>query len=125
MNHISPATPAPKRALPAPLSVTDAAAAKISEILAREGNQGAIGLRIGVSTKGCSGKSYTFEAAFDARPGEDQVTEKGVTLLFSPMDMLYLIGTQIDWEETTLFEGFQFRNPNEKGRCGCGESFHV
>ena len=114
-----------RQAPPAPMTITEAAAAKIAEILAGPGNEKAIGLRIGVNTKGCSGKSYTFEAAFELKAGEDKVTDKGITLLFNPMDMLYLIGTEIDWEETKLKSGFEFRNPNEKGRCGCGESFHV
>ena len=119
------AAPRIRRALPPPFTVTPAAIAKISAILARPKHDGALGLRIGVNNKGCSGKSYTFEPAFALEAGEEKLQTEGITLVYSPMQLIFLIGTEIDWEEDPLKAGFVFRNPNEKGRCGCGESFHV
>jgi len=109
---------------PPPLRVTDAAAEKIRQLLAKRGKASA-GIRIGIRTKGCSGMSYTLEYA-DAKNAFDEVVEdRGVTILIDPKATLFIIGTEMDYAENKLESGFVFRNPNEKGRCGCGESFHV
>ena len=110
--------------LPPPISLTDAAAERVQQIVA-DSEKPVVGLRIGVSTKGCSGLSYTIDYA-EAVEASDQVVElKGVTVLIDPKATLYLIGSEVDYVEDKLQSGFVFRNPNEKGRCGCGESFHI
>jgi iron-sulfur cluster assembly protein len=111
-------------ALPPPLLITPSAASRVQELLAGRGKP-SYGVRIGVKTKGCSGLSYTLEFADEARPMEDIVEESGVRILIDPKAALFIIGTEMDFVETDLESGFVFRNPNEKGRCGCGESFHV
>ena len=85
----------------------------------------AAGVRIGVRTKGCSGLSYTLEFADKQEPMDEVIEAHDIKLLVDPKASLFLIGTEMDYEEEKLKSGFVFRNPNEKGRCGCGESFHV
>lgn len=116
------ATKAPER--PPPLRITEAAAEKIKQLLAKRGKPSA-GIRIGIRTKGCSGLSYTLEYADAKGPFDEVVDDKGVTILVDPKATLFIIGTEMDYAENKLESGFVFRNPNEKGRCGCGESFHV
>ena len=106
------------------LTITDNAANRINHLLAQRGKPSA-GVRVGVKSGGCSGLSYTFEYADEKSPYDEEVTDKGVTLLIDPKAVLYLVGTQMDYVEEKLKSGFVFINPNEKGRCGCGESFHV
>jgi iron-sulfur cluster assembly protein len=108
----------------APIIVTDAAAARIQALLDSRGKPSA-GVRIGVRTKGCSGLSYTLEFADEAGKYDEVVQQKGVTVLIDPKAVMFLIGTEMDFVEDKLESGFRFSNPNEKGRCGCGESFHV
>ncbi len=106
------------------MSVTDAAAERIRALLAGRGRP-SVGIRIGVRSRGCSGLSYTLEYA-DAKDKFDEVVEdKGVTVLVDPKAVMFILGTEMDYVEEKLQNGFVFRNPNEKGRCGCGESFHV
>jgi iron-sulfur cluster assembly protein len=106
------------------LSVTDAAAGRIRELLARRGKP-AVGVRVGVRSRGCSGLSYTLEYADEKGRFDEVVEDKGVTVLIDPKAVMFLLGTEMDYLEEQLQSGFTFRNPNEKGRCGCGESFHV
>ena len=113
----------PRRALPPLMSLTDAAADRLRALYA--GAQGGTTLRIAVSTKGCSGMSYDMSWADAPGAGDEIVTDKGVTVLIEPKAVLYLIGSEMDYVEDKLQSGFTFKNPNEKGRCGCGESFHV
>ena len=82
-------------------------------------------LRIGVKTKGCSGLAYDMSWVDAPGPGDEVVTDKGLTVLVDRKASLFLIGTMMDYEVKDLEAGFTFVNPNEKGRCGCGESFHV
>ena len=106
------------------MTVTDEAAKRIQALLAKRGKP-SVGIRIGVRARGCSGLTYTLEYA-DAKGKFDEVVEdKGVTLLIDPKATMFIIGTEMDYVEDKLQSGFTFRNPNEKGRCGCGESFHV
>ncbi|TAH33927.1 MAG: iron-sulfur cluster assembly accessory protein [Alphaproteobacteria bacterium] len=106
------------------LTITDAAAERVRKLLDARGKPSA-GIRIGVKARGCSGMTYTLEYA-DARDPMDEVVEdKGVTILIEPKATLFLLGTVMDYVEDKLQSGFKFTNPNEKGRCGCGESFHV
>ncbi len=109
---------------PAFLSVTDKAVAQIKNLLVKRDKPSA-GVRIGVKTRGCSGLAYTFEYADEVHPQDEVVNEQGITLLVAPQATMFLLGTEIDYQEDKLQSGFVFHNPNEKGRCGCGESFHV
>ena len=112
------------RKLPNVISVTDAAAERVKNLMAK--SQGEVmGLRIGVKAKGCSGMSYSVEYAKERTPGDEVVEDKGVTLFIDPKATLFIIGSEMDYVEDKLQSGFVFRNPNEKGRCGCGESFHI
>lgn len=112
------------RARPAAMQLTPAAVERVKSLLDKRGKPSA-GIRIGVKTKGCSGLSYTLEFA-DAKSAMDEVVEQdGVTVLIDPKATLFILGTEMDYVEEKLQSGFVFRNPNEKGRCGCGESFHV
>lgn len=117
------ATPRPKRALPPLMQLTEAAAERLRRLY-ENGEQGKL-LRIGVNTKGCSGMSYDLTWADQPGPGDEVVTDKGVTVLVDRKATLFLIGTTMDYEVKAMSAGFTFTNPNEKGRCGCGESFHV
>ena len=83
------------------------------------------GIRIGVRSKGCSGMSYTVEFADEKSPYDETVEDKGVTVFIDPKATMFILGTEMDYVEEQMKSGFVFRNPNEKGRCGCGESFHV
>ncbi len=106
------------------MKVTDAAAERVKALLSKRGKP-AVGVRIGVRTAGCSGLSYTLEYADAKNKFDEVVEEKGVTILIDPKATMFLIGTEMDYVEEKLKSGFVFKNPNEKGRCGCGESFHV
>jgi iron-sulfur cluster assembly protein len=112
------------RARPVAMQLTPAAIERVKALLDKRGKPSA-GIRIGVKTKGCSGLSYTLEFA-DAKGAMDEVVEQdGITVLIDPKATLFILGTEMDYVEEKLQSGFVFRNPNEKGRCGCGESFHV
>ncbi|SHJ36213.1 iron-sulfur cluster assembly protein [Roseomonas rosea] len=117
-------TEAPKtrRALPPLMSLSDAAAERLRGLYAK--GEGKL-LRISVSTKGCSGMSYQINWVDEAGPADETVTDKGVTVLVDRKATLFLIGTVMDYERKAMSAGFTFTNPNEKGRCGCGESFHI
>ena len=112
-----------RRALPPLMALTDAAADRLRSLYAK-GQEGKL-LRIGVGTKGCSGLSYQMSWVEAPGPGDETVADKGVTVLVDRKASLFLIGTVMDYEVKDLSSGFTFTNPNEKGRCGCGESFHV
>lgn len=105
------------------ISLTDNAATHVKSYLEKRGK--GVGVRLGVKTTGCSGMAYTIEFA-DQVDNEDQVFEdKGVKVIVDPKSMVYLSGTELDFTREGLNEGFKFTNPNEKERCGCGESFSV
>lgn len=111
-------------ASPAPITITQAATDRIRTLLAARGKP-SVGVRIGVRTKGCSGLSYTVEYADDVGKFDEVVDVGEFKVLIDPKAIMFLIGTEMDYVEDKLKSGFTFRNPNEKGRCGCGESFHV
>lgn len=116
-------TPRKPRSLPPLMTLTEAAAERLRSLYAK-GEQGKL-LRIGVRTKGCSGLSYDMTWTDGSGPGDEVVNDKGLTVLVDRKASLFLIGTVMDYEVKALTSGFTFTNPNEKGRCGCGESFHV
>ena len=123
MSTTTTETVRPRRPLPQLMTLTDAAADRL-RALYEKGQRGRT-LRIGVGTKGCSGLSYQMDWVDGPGPGDETVTDKGVTVLVDRKASLFLIGTVMDYEVKALSAGFSFVNPNEKGRCGCGESFHV
>jgi iron-sulfur cluster assembly protein len=106
------------------MTVTDAAATRIQALLAGR-EKPALGVRVGIRARGCSGLSYTIEYADERGKFDEIVEDKGVTILVDPKAVMFILGTEMDYVEEKLQSGFVFRNPNEKGRCGCGESFHV
>jgi iron-sulfur cluster assembly protein len=113
----------PRRALPPLMALSDAAAERLRALYAH-GQEGRL-LRVSVGTKGCSGLSYDMSWVEAPGPGDEVVADKGVTVVVDRKATLFLIGTTMDYEVKALESGFTFINPNEKGRCGCGESFHV
>ena len=114
-------TPRPKIAA---IKITDAAVARINELLEKRGKPSA-GVRVGVKKGGCSGLSYIIEYADEVQKFDEVVEEKGVRVIIDPKAIIYLLGTTMDFVSEKMKSGFVFVNPNEKGRCGCGESFHV
>lgn len=106
------------------LSLTDAAAARVKELIAKS-DKPVAGLRVGVKTRGCSGMSYVVEYAEEPRAFEDVVEDKGVKIFIDPTALMFIIGSVMDYRTDKLQSGFVFENPNETGRCGCGESFSV
>ena len=115
--------PRKPRVLPPLMTLSDAAADRLSRLY-ETGEHGKL-LRISVNTKGCSGLAYAMSWADEPGPGDEVVKDKGLTVLVDRKASLFLIGTTMDYEVKALSSGFTFVNPNEKGRCGCGESFHV
>lgn len=112
------------RPRPAAINLTPAAVERVKALLEKR-NKPSVGIKIGVRTKGCSGLSYTIEYADAKGPADEVVEQDGVTVLIDPKATMFILGTEMDYVEEKLQTGFVFRNPNEKGRCGCGESFHV
>ncbi len=119
----SQTTTRPRRALPPLMTLTDGAAERLRGLY-EKGRSGML-LRISVNTKGCSGLSYVMDWVEAPGPGDEVVADKGLTVLVDRKASLFLIGSQMDYAVKDLTSGFTFSNPNEKGRCGCGESFHV
>ncbi len=108
----------------APITLTDAAAERVKNLMANA-EADAIGLRVGVRTRGCSGLSYFMEYAREQKKFEDVVEDHGVKIFIDPTAIMFLIGTEMDYVEGEFASEFVFNNPNEKSRCGCGESFSV
>ena len=105
------------------ISLTDSAAERVKTFLQKRGK--GVGVRVGVKTTGCSGMAYTIEFADQIEDSDAVFEEKGVKVIVNPKSLVYLSGTQLDFGKEGLNEGFKFNNPNEKDRCGCGESFTV
>ncbi len=106
------------------ITITDAAAQQVKHLL-NSRNKPSLGIRVGIRTRGCSGMSYTIEYADEKGEFDEVVEDKGISIFIDPKAMMFVLGTQMDYREEKLTSGFIFENPNEKGRCGCGESFHV
>ncbi|HQN51502.1 MAG TPA: iron-sulfur cluster assembly accessory protein [Phenylobacterium sp.] len=122
--NLTPAAPRPRRPRPKVVTLTEAAAARVREIMAKAETPYA-GLRVGVKNGGCAGQEYVLEYASEAGPLDEVVEDQGVTILIEPKAVLFLIGTVIDYEVTKLSAKFVFRNPNETDACGCGESVTI
>ena len=117
-------TPRARRPRPKVVTLTEAAARRVREIMAKA-EQPYIGLRVGVKNGGCAGQEYLLEYAEKAEPLDEVVEDKGVSILIEPKAVLFLIGTEIDYEVGKLSAQFVFRNPNETDACGCGESVTI
>ena len=106
------------------LTLTDAAASRVKQIIERADGPIA-GVRVGVKNGGCAGMSYTMEYADAAKPGEDVVEDKGVRVFIDPKAVLFLLGTEMDFQTSKLSSQFVFNNPNQTSACGCGESVAI
>src|ERR1700750_2969325 len=116
--------PRARRPRPKVVTLTDRAAERVKEIMARAEKPYA-GLRVGVKNGGCAGQEYVLEYAEAVGPLDEVVEDKGVTILVEPKAVLFLIGSEIDYETTKLASKFVFHNPNETDACGCGESVTI
>jgi iron-sulfur cluster assembly protein len=106
------------------MSLTPAAIERVRYLVNTLG-EGAAGIRVGVKTAGCSGLTYTIDFAREIGPGEEVIEADGVKVVVDSKAMMYLLGSEMDFVEDRLGAAFKFNNPNEAGRCGCGESFTV
>ncbi|VDM17998.1 unnamed protein product [Hydatigera taeniaeformis] len=105
------------------ITLTDSALQRAKELLSREPD--AIGLRIGVRTRGCNGLSYTLSFCSERQNGDEVVVQDGVSVFIDRKAQLTLLGSEMHFRETPISSEFIFNNPNIKGTCGCGESFSV
>lgn len=106
------------------MTITDNAAQHIKTLLSQTDDE-VVGLRIGVKARGCSGMAYDVQYATEAGTQDEIVEDKGVKIFVDPQSVMYMLGTEIDYVKNEFEEGFTFGNPNEKSRCGCGESFNT
>ncbi len=109
---------------PAAIRISDAAATRINNVVS-QATKPVLGVRVSVSAKGCSGNKYVVEYAEELRKFEDVVEHNGAKVFIDPKAVMYLLGSLLDYRESKMESGFVFENPNEKSRCGCGESFSV
>jgi iron-sulfur cluster assembly protein len=107
------------------MTMTDAAADRIREIVGARADDGAKGVRVGIKKGGCAGMEYTVDLVREAEPRDDVVDIEGAKVFVNPEATLFLLGTEMDFEETKLRTGFVFRNPNQTSACGCGESVEL
>lgn len=106
------------------LTLTDAAVQRVKNLLEKR-EKPSCGISIGLRSKGCSGLSYTLEFADEVGPYDEVIETRYVKVLIDPKAVMLLMGSRMDYVEEKLSSGFVFENPNEKGKCGCGESFNV
>lgn len=105
------------------VTLTNSAADRVKSFLANRGK--GLGLRLGVKTTGCSGLAYVLEFVDDLEAGDEIFNDNGVNVIIDAKSLVYLDGTELDFVKNGLNEGFEFKNPNQKDECGCGESFTV
>ena len=103
--------------------LTESAAKHVASQMAMRGK--GVGIRVGVTTTGCSGMAYVLEFVDELNVEDKVFANHGINVIVDPKSLLYLDGTEMDFVKTGLNEGFEFHNPNVKGECGCGESFTV
>jgi len=106
------------------MTMTDAAANRVRELV-DNADHNALGLRVGIKKGGCAGMEYTMDLVDEPKPGDDRIEDKGATLFVDPSAVLFLLGTEMDFEVTKFRSGFVFKNPNEVSACGCGESISL
>ncbi|GAB5376213.1 MAG: Fe-S cluster assembly scaffold SufA [Acuticoccus sp.] len=109
---------------PAVMTLTDAAADRVREIMSRQ-DPPLAGLRVGIKKGGCAGMEYTMDAVAEADPKDEVVEHEGACVFIEKMAVLFLLGSQMDFETTKFRSGFTFQNPNEVSACGCGESVEL
>jgi iron-sulfur cluster assembly protein len=114
----------PRRERPKAIRLSDAAAARIREIMANADGK-YLGVRVGVENGGCAGMSYTMDYAEAAQPFEEVVEDKGVKVFIDPKAIMFLIGTEMDFVHEKFGARFVFNNPNQTAACGCGESVAI
>ncbi|CAM5405725.1 Iron-sulfur cluster assembly protein OS=Afipia felis OX=1035 GN=iscA PE=3 SV=1 [Afipia felis] len=124
MTPNAPAAAKPARPRPQVMRLTDAAANRVRELASRADSE-IIGLRVGIKNGGCAGMEYTVEYAHDIRPTDEVVEDKGVKILVDPKAVLFLLGTEMDFKVDKMAAQFVFKNPNQTGACGCGESVQL
>ncbi|HET9716706.1 MAG TPA: Fe-S cluster assembly scaffold SufA [Pseudolabrys sp.] len=112
------------RSRPQVMRLTDAAATRIRDVIARTEKQ-VVGVRVGVKNGGCAGMEYTMEYAEAVLPSDEVVEDKGVKILIDPKAVLFLLGTEMDYKTDKLSAQFVFNNPNQTSACGCGESVQL
>ena len=112
------------RPRPQVMKLTEAAAERVRQVMAKS-EQPVAGLRIGVKNGGCAGMEYTMEWATDTKPFDEVVEDKGVKVLIDPKAVMFLLGTEMDYQASALKSGFVFNNPNQTSACGCGESVQL
>jgi iron-sulfur cluster assembly protein len=106
------------------MTMTDGAAARVRQIVENSG-EGARGIRVGIKKGGCAGMEYTIDLVTEANPKDDLIEHEGARVWIEPSAVLYLLGTQMDFETTKMRSGFIFVNPNQTSACGCGESVEL
>ena len=106
------------------MSLTDAAAERITEIM-EDSDKPVVGVRVGVKNAGCAGMAYTLDYVTEPVRGDDHVSDKGVDVYIEPKATMFLLGTVMDFEQSKMSSGFTFKNPNQTGACGCGESVQL
>ncbi len=112
------------RDLPKVMTLTERAAERVREIISQSETP-IMGLKVGVKNGGCAGMEYTLDYADEAIAGVDVVEDKGVKIFIEPSAVLFLLGTEMDYEITKLSSGFVFNNPNQTSACGCGDSVAI
>lgn len=105
------------------ITLTEAAAAHVANQLDSRGK--GLGIRVGVTTTGCSGMAYVLEFVDEIDPSDEVFENQGIKIIVDPKSLVYIDGTEMDFVKVGVNEGFEFKNPNVKGECGCGESFSV
>jgi iron-sulfur cluster assembly protein len=121
---VATTTTRPRRERPKAIRLSDAAAARIREII-EQSNGAHSGVRVGVVNGGCAGMSYTMDYADQAQAFEEVVEDKGVKVFIDPKAIMFLIGTEMDFVREKLAARFVFNNPNQTAACGCGESVSI
>lgn len=112
------------REIPAALTLTEAAQARIAELM-EKAPEGTVGVKLSTPQRGCSGLAYSVDYVTEADPMDEKIVTPGGDFYVDAASVLYLIGSTMDWQEDDFVSGFTFDNPNSKGECGCGESFMV
>lgn len=106
------------------ISLTEAAAVRARNLIAAAGKPVA-GIKVGIKNGGCAGMTYTLDLAEAVTPGDEIIADQGVNILIAPKDLMFLLGTRLDFEADKFTSSFTFKNPNQTGACGCGESVSI